>query len=206
MEQDGDHKLFWSLRNKGMTFMEILIVVSLISLISLALYQAFSNGIRIWEKSHELVIEEDVAIFFDKFSKDLNNAFFFSSIPFEGDNSTCSFPSLIWYSSTVGHPDDHEYFRQLGKVEYYYDSSEDALIRRTANYGKALRSLFDRPRTLVRGLKRITFRYYYLTDEGEILSDRVLEVFPSGVEVEVTVADDKGTRILRRYFDVPIGI
>ena len=45
---------------RGMTLIEILLVISLISMVSLGIYNALSNGIAIFQRHRQVVIEEDI--------------------------------------------------------------------------------------------------------------------------------------------------
>jgi len=189
-----------------MTFIEITITVSLIAIVSLALYKSFSSGLRIWQKSRELVIEEDIAIFFDKFAQDLRNIYVNSTQYFTGDNSRVSFPAFVWMMEMNSRGDTNEYKEQMGQVEYFLDYSDNELIRRSANYAQAHMDTFGAQRVLVTGVERISFTYYYLTDDGEIFSEQVLETIPAGIEVDITFKDNKGERNIKRYFSIPIKI
>lgn len=193
-------------QSAGMTFMEIMLVVSLIGMVSIALYQAFANGMKVWEKSREMVVEEDIIIFFDKFAQDLRNTFVFSTLPFEGDSQRFSFPSLVRAADMKKFSAVKQFKEQMGRVEYYYDPQADSLNRKVANYSQALNRSFEEPQMLVAPIERIQFRYYYLTDDGELFSEQVLEVIPSGVEVVVIFSDQKGTRQVQRYFAIPLKI
>lgn len=183
-----------------MTLIEILIVVSLISMLSLALYNAFSNGIRVWDKSQRLVVEEDIAIFFDKLSRDLRNTYSYSKINFVGADHRFTFPSRVL--TLRGLQSGHDYIEQLGSVEYFYDFNEDAIFRRQANYGQSLSDQFDRPQLLVSSVDHLKFRYFYLTDDGEIFSLDALEGLPIGIEIEVQFSDNQGQRIVRKFIDI----
>jgi len=192
---------------KGMTFIEILIVASLISLISMALYNVLSNGIRVWERSRRMVIEEDVAIFFDKLSQDLRNTFYHSKIPFDGNEFRFSFPTMVRTPANAGRGHSGgEDIHQIGRVEYYYDTIEDKIYKRQANYGQAINERFGQPRLLLSSVEKFRFRYVYLTEDEEVMSDEVLEFLPSSIELEIEFFDDKGKRTMRKLIDVPIGI
>ncbi len=198
------HRMLFSRR--GMTLMEILIVVSLIAMTSVAIYSALSNGLRVWERSQQLVIEEDVAIFFDKFSQDLRNAFRYSMFKFEGGQQRITFPTIIHMlaDKRSGLP-QKEYVDQPGKVEYYYDGLEDILYRRQANYSQALNGHFFKKRALIHGVEAVKFSYFYYAEGREIYSPDVLETYPSRVEVEVEFSDKQGKKKMNRFIDIPLG-
>ena len=84
------------LSRRAMTLMEILIVVSLIAMMSVAIFNALSNGMKIWKRSQQMVIEEDIAVFFDKIAHDIRNAFVFSQFRFEGDELRFAFPTMVY--------------------------------------------------------------------------------------------------------------
>ena len=191
---------------KGMTLMEILIVMSLLALVSLAIYHSLSNGIRVWERNRELVVEEDVVIFFDKLTQDLRNTYFYSKINFKGDEFRFSFPTIVYTPADKrSNIPEGEFIEQMGRVEYYYDFNDNTLYRRQANYSQALNERFGRPRALVTSVDRIKFRYHYITDEEEIYTPEILDVLPSGVEVEVEFSDNQGQKMMRKFVDIPIG-
>ncbi|HSV43921.1 MAG TPA: hypothetical protein VLJ10_05135, partial [Candidatus Bathyarchaeia archaeon] len=81
------------LANKiSFTLIELLLVASLLSLISVSLYQALSNGLRVWQYTRRLSVEEDVMIFLDKLSADLRNSFDYSLFFFDEGKNYVSFP------------------------------------------------------------------------------------------------------------------
>ena len=193
-------------RRAAMTLMEILIVISLVAMLSIALYHSVSQGIRIWEKSQRLVIEEDVVLFFDKLSQDLRNSFSYSSIPFEGHQFRLSFPALVQVSvEKPGRYDKKDYKEQIGKVEYSFDPNKDCVIKKQAGYGQALSEEFSLSQEVLKSVQMVQFRYVYLTAEGEYLSPDVLEVIPASVEVTVEFSDQLGKRELHKLIDIPVG-
>jgi prepilin-type N-terminal cleavage/methylation domain-containing protein len=190
---------------KGLTLIELLLTVSLISLISFTLYRALINGFGVWNRSQQMVVEEDISIFFDRLAKDLRNTFVFSKIPFEGTEYSIAFPTMINTSADPysGLAKD-ELVEQIGRVRYYFDFIEDGLFKEEANYSQSQNYMYGKPRLLVSSIDRVQFRYYYRTDHDEISSDSAFESMPAGIEVEVRFTDPKGSRIIKRYIDIPI--
>jgi prepilin-type N-terminal cleavage/methylation domain-containing protein len=208
MGPSRDFDMMPTLKKKNaMTLIETLIVVSLVGLLGLAIYQSLANGIRIWDRSREIVTEEDVIVFFDKINTDLRNAFFYSKIRFEGGEYRFTFPTLVYtpQDTRISDRSEDEYVDQIGKVEYYYDFNEDAVFRRQANYSQALNEQFGEPRKMVGSIGRIKFNYYYLTGDGEIYSTEVYDTIPEGIEIEIEFEDNSGKRIMRKFLDIPVG-
>ncbi|KKS44751.1 MAG: hypothetical protein UV05_C0001G0011 [candidate division CPR1 bacterium GW2011_GWA2_42_17] len=186
--------------------MEVLLVVSLISIINIALYNALVNGLRIWERSQRLVVEQDLAVFFDKIAQDLRNSFLYSRIKFNGNDHRFSFPTRVHILADPksDSPID-QYISQLGRVEYYFDTIEKKIYRHQANYGQALSEEFSRPTALVNAVETVEFQYIYLTDNEEIVSREVLDIPPSGVDIEVHFSDSGVQKSVRKLIAVPIG-
>ncbi len=190
----------------GLTLVETLLAVALVTLVGLACYKSLSMGIEVWQRSQQLNIEEDVAIFFDKLSFDLYNSFLFSQIKFEGNEFRFAFPTIVRTpadkSLRLG---EDVYVDQIGKAEYFYDFNDDKLYRRQANYSEAVRERWGPKRELVSSVTRIKFRYYFLTETEEISSAEILDVLPTGVEIEVEFADTRGKRVMKKFIDIPVG-
>ena len=64
----------------GFTLVELVLVTAMLSVVGLAAYSAFSNGIRLWKRVNEEVIQEDINMFFVKISRDLRNLSRYSGI------------------------------------------------------------------------------------------------------------------------------
>ena len=191
--------------NRGMTLLEILLVTALISMVSLAIYNSLANGLKVWERVQGVVVEEDAMIVFEKITNDLRNSLIFSLIKFEGHEYRFSFPTIVHTpADTALRLEDGEYMDQIGQVEYYFDLTNRGFYRRQANYSQALQYQFGPPQLLIKGVESVKFRYYYLTDKEEIVSDSSVEVFPSTVEIEITISDKDGPKTLRKFINVPL--
>jgi len=191
----------------AMTLMEVLIVVSLVSAVCLAIYSSLANGIKVWERSQKLIIEEDIAIFFEKINRDLQNVYQYSLIDFKGNNRNFSFPTMIKFlPDKRSQFNDQQFIEQMGKVEYYFDGISRNLYKRQASYGQALNQKFGDPRVIISNIDDIIFKYVYVTEAGEFFSDQILEVLPMGVVVEVHFLDDEEKRVLRKIMDIPVNI
>jgi hypothetical protein len=189
-----------------MTFIEITLAVSLIAIITLALYKSLANGLLVWSKARELVIEEDISIFFDKLAHDLRNTYVHTTQHFEGDGTRVTFPSLVWLPAMNPRFERDGYLEQLGQVEYLFDHGRHAIVRRAANYSSVYMQKYDQEQVMAAPIERIQLTYYYLTDDGEVFSEAVLGTIPAGMEVEVFIDDGRGRRSMKRYFNIPLKI
>ena len=187
---------------KSFTLIELLLVVSILAMISLALFNTMANGLKIWERSRKFVVQEDVAIFFDKFSQDLRNCFLYSKIPFVGKANRIRFATRV--KSLKNLEGDH-WAEKMGEVEYYFDLTKKNLYLRRASYGQALRGEFDTERSLIKAIESVRFSYYYAQGNEIVLKDEADSLIPRAVGVEVQFWDGHTKQSLRKLINIPQG-
>ncbi len=195
------------LANKiSFTLIELLLVASLLSLVSVSLYQALSNGLRVWQHTRRFSVEEDVMIFFDKLSEDLRNSFDYSLFFFEEGGDFVSFPCLV--RVPVAHRRRFEaaaYISQMGKVEYGFDRMDKTIYRRTAHYGQAVNGEYGAPQIMVRSVEQMSFQYFDREDERIVGRQFHQDVLPAALEVSVVFLDRFEKRHeLRRLINIPV--
>ncbi len=196
----------WFKNKSGLTLIEILLAVALTTLTGVSVYHSLSMGINVWKRSQQLNVEEDVAIFFEKISADLYNSFLFTQIKFEGNEFRIAFPTMVYAAADKGlNLGEDQFVDQVGKVEYYYDVAQDKIFRRDANYSQAVRERYNEPRQMAASIHNVKFRYYFMTDTGELSSTEILDVLPTGVEIEVEISDQKGKRNMKKFIAIPVG-
>lgn len=192
---------------RGFTFIEILLAASLIAVLSLAVFTCFSNGLKLWERSRREILSEDVALFFDRFSSDLRNAFIFSTLSLDGGEHTFVFPTVVLTpADPFGPRRGEEMVEQIGRVRYALDFEKEAIVRQQANYSQGIRNDWGEARTLAAGIRGLKFKYYYIgAKEYQVHADDSA-VLPSGVEVEVRFMDGAEEKMMSRFVSVPLGI
>jgi hypothetical protein len=190
-----------------MTLVEILIVVSMVSFISVAIYHSLSSGVNVWKRSHKLTTEEDIIVFFDKMTTDLRNFYPYSKMKFKGSARQISFPAIVYIPADkkLDLPEG-SYVDQLGMVEYAFDSTEDKLSKRQANYSQALKEKFGPSVVLINQVEKVEFKYVYMTDDGEQVQESLLETFPSWIEVHVEFRQGNSVHRMAKYIEIPKAI
>ena len=193
-------------KKTAMTLAEILIVVALISLVSVAIYNALTNGLKVWNRSRSLIVEEEVAVFFEKITEEARNGFPFSLIPFEGNELRFAFPTRIkTLVDQKRRGQDEEYVEQVGRIEYYFDPTKDTLFKRTSVYGQAVNYQTAEAKEALTGISDFRFRYDYITDHETLYSQEVLDVLPVSVEITVKFMDRGKEKTLSKTVDLPLG-
>ena len=189
------------MRRNSYTLIEMLLVASILSTISLAVFHALSSGLNIWERSRKFVVEEDIAIFFDKIGEDLRNSFSYSKMPFAGKETLLRFPTHI----KISRAQDEEILEGMGEVEYYFDPDKKSLTRRQLSYGQALRGDAGKER-LVLSAALVHFAYYFLEGNEAVLKEEIGTTMPRAVAVEVDFIDGRQKRTFRKLINLPRGI
>jgi len=177
------------------------------SMIGASLYQAISNGVKVWNRAHRFVIEEDIAIFMDKFRQDLRHSLEYSQLSWDAGKKELSFPALITTRADRKiSGGETRYVPQIGMVRYSFDSVEHALIRETANYGQALKGKYGPERILARPVENLKFFYIYKEDDA-LKTEPGLRtgILPLAVVAEVTFLEDTGARRkIRQQVNLPL--
>lgn len=195
-------------KRNGFTFIEMLLAVSLVGLISLALYQSLSNGLRIWKHAQRFVVEEDIGIFLEKISHDLRNTFQYSLISFDGKENKIAFPTIVRTLEDKKRAFGRtNYIDQIGKAEYSFDKAHKTIFRRQANYGQAMEEDYGVERLLVKPVHSLKFFYYYIEDGKYEEKREVADLMPFAVRVEIEFFEDTGQkRIMERVIPLPVNL
>lgn len=189
------------------TLVEILLVTTLTAGISLAIFTCLSNGLRLWDRSRSLMIEDDIAVFFDRFSSDLRNSFFLSTLSFEGSEFRISFPTVVMArTDSAGSRAFEGVADGLGEVQYLFDPGRQSIVRRQANYSQAVRNVWADERELVKGVSRVRFKYYSAGSNETFFIHDAKDSLPSGIEAEIILMSGSVEKTLRRYVSIPIGL
>ncbi len=193
------------LNSKGLTLIEMLLAVSLLSVLSVAIYQSFSNGIKVWDRAREFVVEEDISIFFDKLESDLNNIVKFSQIVFKGEEKELEFCSVVRTPQDPHFKDSEGVFiDQIGKVQYFYDRLKKGIYRRQSNYSE---SLYEKVkidgRLMISQVEDLEIKYHFSSSEKNG-SDHEGSI-PMGIEVKIIFSDSRGKQSMERFYSIPLG-
>ncbi len=148
-------------KGSGFTLVELILVSAILSVVGIAVYAAFSNGIRLWKKINQELPQEGISIFFEEISYDLRSFVKHSTVPFSGGPDSISFATFVVSETEEGVK------RDLGMVSYCFEKGEDAISREQSNYSQLYLSEPGPARRLLRGVDFLTFRYYCYDPENE---------------------------------------
>jgi prepilin-type N-terminal cleavage/methylation domain-containing protein len=144
-------------RNKkgqfGFTFIEIIIVMTMVTVISFAVYATFSNGVKIWQRVNSPLPLEDVNIFLGRFSSDLRNCLLFKSIEFFGSEDSLRFATLVKSS--------RDFPNSIGQISYLFDSGHKAAKRAKLDYSGVCNEAEGFVTQTLNNVASLKFKYYF---------------------------------------------
>lgn len=183
----------------GFTFIELILVITLLSVVSLAMFAVFNNGIKIWQRINKQLPQEDIAIFLDKFNRDLRNSFEFEGIKFTGGRQEISFATLV-SSRQLG-------CRTVGRVTYSYQPFEARLSRRQDDFSQAFSSQENEFSQPLNNIKSLKFQYYFYNQDAKEylwLDDWGKDSLPLAVRIELETGDTGQIRKFTQTVGLPL--
>lgn len=155
----------------GYTFIELLIAVTIISLLGGAVYSTFIQGGKLWLRANREDPEIIVGIFFEKVAFDLRNAFQYSSMPFIGKGAETVFFSVLEPEVTnSGLP--AQTARIPTRVRYVYNEKAKTIEREMRNYDRMLYSetaFQDVAKTVLDHISRYQVLYYEVDPKSKMI-------------------------------------
>ncbi|MFA5356737.1 MAG: type II secretion system protein GspJ [Candidatus Omnitrophota bacterium] len=183
----------------GFTLIELLITASIVAFISLAIYSTLDNGVKIWRRASASIPEEDYALFFDKFGRELRNTLKFSPVSFFGSRERLEFPSLVRFGEAgVDAP---------GKIIYDYDPQKGALQKWRLDISDSYSGREGAPEEALRGVRALNFRYYYYDKESKELlwsDDWPGKDPPLAVRLELEFTGDGQDSVIAKTVSIPV--
>jgi type II secretion system protein J len=185
---------------KGFTLIELLIVACMLGGVSLALYSTLSNGIRIWRKVTQIAPEEELNIFFDKFSRDIRNSIRSANIAFSADSQMLKFASLV-NSQNLG-------VLAPGEISYAYNRYALSVSRTERDASDIFSEREGVTREVLKGADAFRLSYYnYDNQTKEHVWDEEAKPgsMPLAVRIELEFKDAEKNRKFTHTSDIPVG-
>ncbi len=198
---------------KAFTLVEILVSVGIVSLVAVALYSLFANGVNAWRRGSEnKVYERNIRLTSEKLTKELRNVFEFSMIPFEGTEDLVMFPALM--PAVLDDEEDiaRDYY-QVGRIAYFFDKSKDALSKEVKPFSEVLdEEEIGESKILIQDVSELKISYCYLDNASgtykwkDDWKTEDQDSIPQALNIEITFkgpAGEKGT--FSKVIFIPVG-
>lgn len=207
MKSNNFRKIITFPSQSGFTMIEILLVVSLMGVIALALFHSLSNGLKIWDRSCQFVMEENNDILFERLAQELRNTFSYSLLGFDGKETSIKFATSIHTAADrkLGLKPG-SVVERMGLAEYYFDPGKKTIYKRQANYGQALDHKMGAEIPVIRHVKSLKFLYFFLDDEGNVEQTKSISRIPVAVQIEVENESGEVRGSAVKLVNIPVGI
>jgi type II secretion system protein J len=136
-------------KKKGFTFIELIVAVTIFSIIAVSIYSVFRAGVRLWSGTNPIIqANQSARYFFNTISTDLKNSISYNAVSrgiktfgssgekianFEGEEQRISFMTLVDVSGTGVLP-----HTELARVIYSFDRSNNTVKRAVATKAEGL--------------------------------------------------------------------
>lgn len=136
-------------KKTGFTFIELIVAVTIFSVMAVSVYSVFRAGVRLWDRTNPLIQEnQSTRYFFNAISADVKNCVLYNAgsshlktfglpekkdINFEGTGQKISFMTLVDAARQGELPHS-----ELAKVIYYFDRSKNTVKRAVATKAEGL--------------------------------------------------------------------
>lgn len=115
------------IKKRGFTFIELMLAVTIFSIIAVSIYSVFRIGAKLWVRTSPLIeANQSFRFFFNAISSDLKSAVIYTKkgTDFEGEDQRISFMTLVEMSGPNIIP-----HLELARVVYFYDKTNKAVKR-----------------------------------------------------------------------------
>ena len=172
--------------SRGFTFVEMLVALSLLTLVSASIAATLSGGLSVWQRAqtvglHDQALQVAVA----QLQRDLHQVRRFAPLPFTGEYDEVSFPAMVMSATTEPAADEPV----LGRLGYFFDSGRRRLCRSFHDYRDVRqRHLKDVCHPLLTDVERVRFGYYGWDESSSAygwMSDWSTPTPPLAVKVEL---------------------
>ena len=146
---------------RGFTLLELLIAVTIFSIVAVAIYASFNVGIHAWRKAeNSYKIRQEARHILDSIGRDLKNAVNFTPMPFEGSSNYVSFSRAL----KILKPED-EYLEGIFKTTYTFDAGSKTLYYILQTYQESASGESPTKSLLTSGILDFRLKYAYRNGE-----------------------------------------
>ncbi|MDP8230507.1 MAG: prepilin-type N-terminal cleavage/methylation domain-containing protein [Candidatus Gorgyraea atricola] len=153
------------MKKKGFTLIELIISVTIFSIVIVSVYGVFYMGLKTWRRAQGEKSLQEIRMAFLKMEKELKNTFFFSDTKFKGTSKDMSFPLVV---------SDKVY-----TITYSVNENEDSGL------SQILRTKDEEEKEISPPMKSIKFQYAAMAEDIEWKDNWNEDDLPSGIRISL---------------------
>ncbi len=184
-------------KEQGFTLIELVVSLTIFSVISLSIYSSFAGGISVWRKAQEFSsVYQTARLLLDDIAMELKNAVKVSGTEFNGGPRRLSFITLRQASHGASARRDTQIAKVTFEVLRDPSASGYALFRRQASNLKVR----GEAELMVGSLSSLDFQYTYINSVGELQPWakvwKMNDELPLGVKITLNIGGTQFTKMV----------
>lgn len=185
-------------KQPGFTLIELMVSLSIFSIISLAVYSTFASGIGAWRRARGFSsVYQTARLLLSDVAHELKNAVMISGSEFVGAPQKISFLVLRQSPYATGRPGNHGITRVTYEVRRA--SSDYSLVRLEGSDIENPKEQGE-PELMADSISKMDFQYTYKNSEGEIQPWKGLwevdDALPLGVKISLMIGETRFTKMV----------
>lgn len=191
LTMEKSKKVFISyVRNSlGFTFIELLLVISLIVMVGTAVSTAVVQGVKVFSWYQKLDREEAAYLFLELLTKDLRNSIDGGQSPQITDDGSLQFTSVREQIHQQGIAEEH-----IIDVAYQFVSQRNLIMRAERGPKYFDGGGWSRTQTVVENVSKLTFKLHSDLEENR----------PNYIHVELNYGNKENPSIIERMIPIPL--
>lgn len=191
----------------GFTFVELMVTISIFSIVGLAIYSTFGTGVNAWRRGQQGAdFYQDARLSLNIMARELRNSIFYKDLEFVGQEDKVSFPCLI-NTAVAGAPQR----LAIGKVTYWFDSQHHALLRSEETLAESFQENQGETMELASSVVELDFSYSFRGEEREcdwLDSWGDVHTIPLGIKIALAFEDEKSQEktVFTKTVFIPTGV
>ena len=189
---------------RGFTLLELLIAVTIFSIVAVAIYSSFNVGIRAWRKAeNSYKVRQEARHALNTIGRELRSAINSTAMSFEGSSNYVSFCRTMKISNPQG-----GYSEGIFKITYTFEAEDKAVYYILQTYGESAKGETGTKSLLASGVLDFKLQYAYLDLDMVVWKDEWKELnIPLGVKVSLSYPSQSEGQVVEysETFFIPTG-
>lgn len=179
------------MKNRSLTLIELLVAISIFSIVAIVIYSTFTTGIIGWKKGEAAIsLFHEIRLGMDMISREIRN-----QVPYNGVRFVGKADELYFISSIPFPEEGEEEYRRLAKIRYFLKQDKDRLMlfreRRWFPYVEGTSEDTDTTK-LLSDMRALAFQYGEKEGDTLVWNDtwQNTERWPVAVKIDLSIGGE----------------